>query len=257
MKRKASKARKLLKTKKLDPMKKIRETAERAQSAYWKALSRFKVARPVARARNVARALVGGFSNPSKMPCFGWSTPASDCVTGTYLRAVVNSICSICYALKGRYVFENTVVAMTRRRNSLKTLGFDAWAAAMATALSGESFFRAMDSGDLSGDDRAAHLVAWVQVARLAPWCQIWLPTREAYTVHSYLVENKDFPPNLTVRVSLPMQGMPRPKGAGSAYLTSGVEVTGSCPAPKQGGFCTDCRKCWNKKDLHVTYSAH
>ena len=47
---------------------------------------------------------VGTLSAPSKMPCFSFSIPAKLCITGQKLRDVKNSICSKCYALKGRYV---------------------------------------------------------------------------------------------------------------------------------------------------------
>ena len=50
---------------------------------------------------------VGGLSAPSKMPCHGYSIPASRCKIGRKMRKVAGSICAICYALKGRYSFAN------------------------------------------------------------------------------------------------------------------------------------------------------
>ncbi len=44
-------------------------------------------------------------SKPSKMPGYGWSTPASRCITGSKLRRIKGSVCHGCYAMKNRYVF--------------------------------------------------------------------------------------------------------------------------------------------------------
>jgi hypothetical protein len=66
-----------------------------------------------------AEAIVHTLSTPSKMPCHGYSTPASRCITGGKLRKVANSICSVCYAMKGRYVFDNVLNAMEKRFQSL------------------------------------------------------------------------------------------------------------------------------------------
>ena len=68
---------------------------------------------------------VGSLSNPSKMPGFGYSTPAKDCQTGSKLAEIVNSICSICYAKKGRYVFPNVQNAMQYRLDSLNKIDWN------------------------------------------------------------------------------------------------------------------------------------
>ena len=63
---------------------------------------------------------VGGFSAPSKLPCHGYSIPAKHCKTGRKMRAVANSICSICYALKGRYALSNVQNALDRRFGKIR-----------------------------------------------------------------------------------------------------------------------------------------
>src|SRR5690242_14227789 len=94
-------------------------------------------------------AYVGGLSNPSKMPGYGYSIPAKDCITGSKLRKVDGSTCSACYALKGRYVFPNVLAAMERR---LASLDKPDWAYVMGELINRKSkqpFFRWHDSGDL------------------------------------------------------------------------------------------------------------
>ena len=69
---------------------------------------------------NEAIDYVGGFSSPSKMPCFAYSIPAQECGIGKQMRSVAGSVCSKCYALKGRYVFGKVKAALYRRFNTLK-----------------------------------------------------------------------------------------------------------------------------------------
>ena len=59
-----------------------------------------------------AKAIVGGLSNPSKMPGYGYGLSAFKCMTGSKLRLIKNSTCSMCYALKLRYIWRPTKKAM-------------------------------------------------------------------------------------------------------------------------------------------------
>ena len=68
----------------------------------------------------LAEDAVGSLSKPSKMPGFGYSTPAEDCITGSKLAEVAGSICSICYARKGRYAFSNVKNAMKKRLKAIE-----------------------------------------------------------------------------------------------------------------------------------------
>ena len=58
---------------------------------------------------------VGGLSAPSKMPSYAWSISAKRCNTGSKLAKVKDSVCYNCYALKGRYMFNNVQDALERR----------------------------------------------------------------------------------------------------------------------------------------------
>ena len=64
--------------------------------------------------------IVGGLSKPSKMPGPAYNLPAYKCITGQKLAKVPGSVCHGCYALKGRYRFNNVKSAMERRLEALK-----------------------------------------------------------------------------------------------------------------------------------------
>ena len=133
---------------------------------------------------------VGGLSEPEKMPGFGYGIPAKECKTGGKLRKVEGSVCSICYALKGNYVFKNVQDAQYRR---LKAMDKPYWIPAMALILNTKyknylkmkkagravndcRYFRALDSGDLQS---YKHLLMWVSLAKAVPRVKFWIPTRE------------------------------------------------------------------------------
>jgi len=205
-----------------------------------------------------AKNIVGGLSAPSKMPCHGYSIPATRCIVGAKLRKVVGSTCSKCYALKGRYVFPNVVDALERRFQSLRD---PLWVKAMAFLInryeSGKSgYFRWHDAGDLQS---VGHLQLIVDVCNASPTVQHWLPSREYNTVRKYLATVGAFPANLTVRLSAHMMGdYNLPKIDGVVWSTVGPDAPSSmhtCPAPKQGGICGDCRACWGGND--VNYLPH
>lgn len=206
-----------------------------------------------------AREIVGGLSNPSKMPCHGTSLPARACPVGAKLAKVKGSTCEGCYAMKGMYGFSTVQRALERR---LAALDHPQWIEAMVLLVSRErsGFFRWHDSGDLQG---MTHLKQVVAVATATPRIRHWLPTREYALIGAYLREVGPFPPNLTVRVSAVM--VDRAPCGGSGLPTSTVRTrddsegaTGwRCPAPQQGGECRDCRACWDANVRNVSYSKH
>ena len=61
---------------------------------------------------------IGGLSSPSKMPSYGWSISARRCNTGSKLAKKEGTVCYNCYALKGRYMFNNVQGALERRFNA-------------------------------------------------------------------------------------------------------------------------------------------
>ena len=68
---------------------------------------------------STADKLVGGLSAPGKMPCKSFSISAFLCQTGGRLSKILGSVCAMCYARKGRYMFANVQAALARRMTVL------------------------------------------------------------------------------------------------------------------------------------------
>jgi hypothetical protein len=193
------------------------------------------------------------------MPCHGYSIPATSCITGGKLRKVKGSTCSKCYALKGRYVFPSVQKALRNRQDSLD---HPMWVSAMAYLINryerGKSgVFRWHDSGDLQSLE---HLAKIVEVCRLTPEVQHWLPSREYGIVRKYLATVGEFPSNLTVRLSAHMVGqykLPEIKGVVWSTVGNSTEHH-DCPAVAlKTGKCGSCRACWSPKVKVVNYRPH
>lgn len=201
--------------------------------------------------------LIGGLSKPSKMPGHAYSIPAVRCKTGSKLRTVKGSICSVCYALKGRYVFPNVQKALEKRFQSLSN---PLWVEAMVVAIGHyekSGYFRFSDSGDIQD---LSHLEAIVEIAKRLPKIQFWLPTREYSIVGQYVLKHGAFPENMTVRLSSLMLEGPPPASIAKSFgvQTSGVSKTGfTCPASQQGNVCGDCRACWQRTVENINYKQH
>lgn len=192
--------------------------------------------------------ICGTLSHPSKMPCPAYSIPATLCVTGSKLREKKGTVCSKCYAMKGRYLFDNVVQAMNQRASGLKS---PKWAQGMVTLIGAtrSPWFRWHDSGDLQG---LQHLLDIVSVADRLPEKRFWLPTREVGLVSQYLAVFGSFPSNLTVRVSSPLvNGDPIP---GYALTSTVVTENPTCPASLNGNRCGECRMCWDPNVKNVSY---
>jgi Gene product 88 len=209
--------------------------------------------------------IVGTLSNPSKMPAFGYSIPAKECITGGKLRKVKGSTCSGCYAMKGRYVFPNVENAMYRRMDSLSDAR---WVPAIAELIRRKSdakgipFFRWHDSGDLQSVE---HLEQIVAVCQLTPHLSHWLPTREYRIVADFRAKHGEdsIPSNLVIRMSAHMVGgkvpsFPAPLTISTVSIVEGTYPEAhDCPSRFQGNSCGDCRACWNPNVPHVDYHAH
>jgi hypothetical protein len=227
--------------------------------------------------------IIGGLSEPSKMPGYSYSISAFRCNVGGSLRNVENSTCKHCYACKGNYVrFPAVQISLERRYESL----FDSrWTAAFIAVLnrktnvrtykpgrmeslrSSKKFFRWHDSGDLQSFE---HLLNIVNIAIYCPDIKFWLPTREYALVDRYLREVGEFPQNLTVRVSAHIIDKTAPSRFRVTSAVLGRKTTiaefqannpelyfAVCPAPDQGGECRNCRSCWNSAIRTVVYKEH
>lgn len=204
--------------------------------------------------------IIGSLSSPSKMPCHSWSISAKKCITGAKLREVNGSTCEKCYALKGFYSYRNVREALEKRLEGFNH--FD-WVNLMTEQikLSEKSgYFRWFDSGDVQS---LQMLESICQIANNLPEIKFWLPTREYSIVSEYLEIHGKFPKNLTVRLSAYMMDtfvsdtiLDKLNGVVSSNVTTN-EALATCPTPKQGNQCHDCRKCWKKSVANVTYAKH
>ena len=199
---------------------------------------------------------IGSLSNPSKMTGHCYSIPAKNCITGGKLSKVKNSICSICYAKKGRYGFKNVSDAMEKRLNSLNRSDWVDKIVLLIQKKEKTGFFRWHDSGDIQG---TWHLEKIAEVAKRLHHIKFWLPTREYAFVMEWMKYSK-VPKNLTIRLSAYMiDGKPPTSLAKKLGLsTSGVsENSFNCPASKQDNECGSCRACWDNSIENVNYKKH
>ena len=194
-----------------------------------------------------ATQITGGLSKPNKMPGPSINLPAVACITGAKLVKVRGSTCSGCYALKGRYRFQNVKDAMQRR---LDRLHDPRWIEAMVTLVTDHPVFRWHDSGDLQS---VQHLKNIFEVCKRTAETLHWLPTREARILN--LMDPDIIPTNLIIRMSSHMIDQ---KPVTFWPWTSTVSSsTKTCPALDQGNSCRDCRACWDRKVNNVTYPKH
>ena len=200
-----------------------------------------------------ANKYIGGLSKPSKMPCPSLSIPAESCRIGAVLRKIKGSVCSDCYACKGNYVFPSVKNALKLRLESTKK---PYWVDAIVFIINkkGLKYFRFFDSGDIQSVKMLDNIC---EIARRCPSCKIWLPTRETGILQAYV---KPIPANLIIRISAKMIDGPAPERlARKLGFTVSTVSTGAfnCLAPKQGGECRECRKCWDKETFKVSYKKH
>ena len=195
-----------------------------------------------------ANQIVGGLSAPGKMPCPSINLPATACVTGSKFARVAGTTCHGCYALKGRYNFKYTKIAMARR---LAALQDSRWVRAMVTLMEGRKYFRWHDSGDIQS---SWHLSRILEVCKQTPDTKHWLPTREARLLA--LMDPDVIPKNLVIRLSATkVNGAASKSWPWTSTVTDRKDKT--CPAPDQGGKCKSCRQCWTRSIKNVMYAKH
>ena len=192
-----------------------------------------------------AQQYTGSMTRTSKMPGLSYSLPAWECKTGSKLRKIKNSVCSMCYALKGNYTRYKAIKAAQYVR--LKTLTNKLWVEAFVVQIKRQEYFRWHDAGDVQNLE---HLNKIFEVCEATPDTKHWMPTREAW-IKDHLDKK---PANLVIRFSPPMIGQEN-----SSWPNSSMVVTegASCPAPSQGGKCGDCRACWDPLVKVVSYGKH
>ena len=192
-----------------------------------------------------AKVITGSMTRTSKMPGLSYSLPAWECKTGSKLRKVPGSVCASCYALKGNYTRYPEIKRAQYVR--LQALKHPLWVDAMTAQVKRQKYFRWHDAGDVQDLN---HLNKIYEVCRLTPDTKHWMPTREAW-IKDHLDSKPD---NLVIRFSPPMIGQ-----RNNSWPNSSMVVTSdaTCPAPKQGGKCGNCRQCWDPEVKIVSYGKH
>lgn len=201
--------------------------------------------------KKLALSIAGSLGKPSKMPGLSYGISAKLCNVGAKLAKIKGSVCHDCYALKSNYQYPSVQIAHQKRQEGLASIS---WVDSM-TKLIGDSktdYFRWHDSGDLQS---FGHLLDIVKIADSLPSVKFWIPTREKKIINQYLETFGKFPDNLCVRVSAAMIDGKEPENFENTSTVSSTE--GSCPAPKQGNKCADCRNCWDKSIKNVSYTLH
>ena len=197
---------------------------------------------------NEALKITDSFTRTSKMPGLSYSLPAWACKTGQKLAKIPGTPCYGCYALKGRYRFNNVQQALQRR---LKALEHPQWVDAMVQLIKGQDWFRWHDSGDIQS---MKHLENIFEVCKRTSKTRHWMPTREAQFLKQ--LDPATIPANLIIRMSSHMidQG-PVTFWPWTSTVTSQDKRT--CPAPDQGNECGSCRACWDRSTPNVCYGKH
>lgn len=208
-----------------------------------------------------AVSITGGLSQTTKMPCASYNLPASCCTRGQVLAKLTGTVCSGCYATKGRYTFHNVKIAQAKRHAAIS---HPKWVEAMICLIrnTNKKYFRWHDSGDIQSED---HLNNICEIAKALPKVKFWLPTKEGQLVTQY-TNKTDLPDNLLVRVSADHLNKEAPakwkytsivytKEVNPHDISSDLQL---CKAYEHVDHaCGTCRKCWSKEVKTIAYPHH
>ena len=196
-------------------------------------------------------------SKAGKMPCRSWSLQAIETCPGSIgSNGELVDACAGCYATTANYHFPNVKAVRAHNKTDWKR---SEWVADMVQELDNDRYFRWFDSGDVY-DVRLARKI--LEVMKLTPWCNHWLPTR----MHKFAKFRKVFKAmeklsNVVVRYSSDSVSGGIVKGRNTSTIIptpddarSGMTV---CEAYQREGKCGKCRECWNKGTKVVAYPAH
>ena len=200
-----------------------------------------------------ATEIIGGYTVTSKMPTISYSISAKDCITGSKLRLIPNTVCSTCYALKGNYIrYAKNIEPVQKRR--LESISNPNWVNAMVYIMKHQKqvinsgLFRWHDSGDIQS---FKHLDKIVQIAKATPKIKHWLPTKESKFINNY---KGVIPKNLIIRLSGSFIDGKAPKYKNTSTVVSDKK-NATCKAIN--GKCLTCSDCWNSSIKNVSYLNH
>tara|TARA_R110002020_G_C16164973_1_gene763655 strand:- start:148 stop:795 length:648 start_codon:yes stop_codon:yes gene_type:complete len=196
-------------------------------------------------------------SKAGKMPCRSWSLQALETCPGSIgSDGELVDACKGCYATTGNYRFPNVKAPREHNKTDWKR---SEWVSDMAQELDNDRYFRWFDSGDVY-DIRLARKI--LEVMKLTPWCNHWLPTR-MYKFEKFSSVFKEIQklPNVVVRFSSDSVSGETVKGRNtSTIIPTSQDAKASmtiCEAYQREGKCGTCRACWDKKVKVIAYPAH
>lgn len=203
-----------------------------------------------------AMEIVGGLTQPSKLPCYSYDIPIESCKTGMKLAKKKGTVCSECYGGAGWYP-----IRKYKQDARLRALRNPRWTEAMIILIERLSpdFFRWHDIGDVQSLE---HLQKIFDVCLGTPDTKHWLPTHEHKLIEVAIKSRgMKVPDNLNIQLSADMLDEAGPvKLARELGLTiSAVSTDGqySCPAPDQFNSCQNCRKCWDRNNFVTIFLYH
>jgi hypothetical protein len=182
---------------------------------------------------SLATQITGGPANPGKMPESAWGIPATRCKLGSTLVETKGSVCSICYARRGRYSLGQVKRKLDERYRGLQ---HPLWVPAMVFLIRWhvKRYFRWFDSGDLQ---ESSHLSGICQVAMHTRDILHWLPTQEYNVVREF---SEPIPDNLVIRLSAQMlDGQPPAwwPTTSTVYTADPLPNSHVCPALGQENY--------------------
>lgn len=196
-------------------------------------------------------------SRAGKMPCRSWSLQALETCPGSIGNdGELVDACKGCYATTGNYRFPNVKAPREHNKTDWKR---SEWVTDMTQELDNDRYFRWFDSGDVY-DIRLARKI--LEVMKLTPWCNHWLPTRMyKFEKFSSVFKEMEKLPNVVLRFSSDSVSGETVKGRNtSTIIPTSQDARASmtiCEAYQREGKCGTCRACWDKKVKVIAYPAH
>tara|TARA_R110000823_G_scaffold194112_1_gene325517 strand:+ start:643 stop:1320 length:678 start_codon:yes stop_codon:yes gene_type:complete len=197
------------------------------------------------------------FSKASKMPSRSWSLEALDTCPGSIDPQTKDLVtaCKGCYATTGNYRFPNVKAPRIHNKEDWK---LETWVPVMVAELDNDRYFRWFDSGDVYDHRLAAKIL---EVMKLTPHCNHWLPTRmHKFPKFKKILQKMKKLPNVSVRYSSDsIEGKAlKIHGSTIAHADKLENQKGTiCSAYINDGKCGTCRACWSKDVALIVYPQH
>jgi len=186
------------------------------------------------------------------------------CPTGARLAKVEGTVCSRCYARKGRFIFANVIQSTIATYAIVEAVLRDdtlrgAYVATWKAYAKGRRMIRLHGSGDVYSTQY------WALLKEIAAACGgtlFWLPTKE-----TLVASDRAIPDNLIVRYSMAKVNAPSDVASDGELISIVVDAvdydysgTFRCPAtfnPTWQGTCNDCRACADRSKRVIVYRRH